>query len=193
MRDPAQLQPVFAQPPSGFTPTAAALNAVFQAKRGVMSEKKLLVVILTDGQPTDPAGNIDIRGLEGLLTNRPPQSYITIVACTDDHSVMSYLNGWDQRIPHLDVVDDYMSEKREIQAARGPQFAFSYGDYVVKLLLGTIDPVMDRLDERGRAPYQMTPSFAPQYGQPQYAQPTSMQAAYNMPPTNAGQWGGGYY
>jgi hypothetical protein len=29
--------------------------------------------------------------------------------------------------------------------------AFSYGDYVVKCLLGSIDPTFDKVDERGPA------------------------------------------
>src|SRR4051812_34223468 len=43
-----QLNPVFAQPPSGLTPTAPVLRHVLNAKRSC--EKKVLIVIATDGQ-----------------------------------------------------------------------------------------------------------------------------------------------
>ena len=41
---------------------------------------------------------------------------------------MKYLNDWDKKIPNLDVVDDYYSERKEIQACRGNNFPFSFGD-----------------------------------------------------------------
>jgi hypothetical protein len=41
---------------------------------------------------------------------------------------MEYLNDWDKQIPNLDVVDDYRSEKKEIQACRGKDMPFSFGD-----------------------------------------------------------------
>jgi hypothetical protein len=46
----------------------------------------------------------------------------------DDDECMKYLNNWDKKIPNLDVVDDYKSEKKEIQACQGKDFPFSFGD-----------------------------------------------------------------
>ena len=43
-------------------------------------------------------------------------------------------------MPNLDVMDDYRSERAEIQRTRGANFPFSFGDYIVKSLLGSIDP-----------------------------------------------------
>lgn len=40
----------------------------------------------------------------------------------------SYLNHWDKRLPHLDVADDYRSERREILKVQGKNFPFSFGD-----------------------------------------------------------------
>ena len=40
----------------------------------------------------------------------------------------SYLNHWDKRILHLDVADDYRSERREILKVQGKHFPFSFGD-----------------------------------------------------------------
>ena len=49
--------------------------------------------------------------------------------CTiDDDDCMGYLNQWDRKIPNLDVVDDYRSEKKEILARQGKNFPFTYGD-----------------------------------------------------------------
>ena len=41
---------------------------------------------------------------------------------------MEYLNDWDQKIPNLDVVDDYRTEKKQILACQGRDFPFSFGD-----------------------------------------------------------------
>ncbi|CAF4803353.1 unnamed protein product [Rotaria socialis] len=60
---------------------------------------------------------------------------------------MSYLNDWDRKIQNLDVVDNYEKEKQQILAYQGKSFPFSFGDYVVKILLGGVDSWFDRLDE----------------------------------------------
>jgi hypothetical protein len=67
--------------------------------------------------------------------------------CTDDEDSVNYLNRWDRTIPNLDVVDDYRSERMEIKKVKGPNFRFSFGDYVVKSLVGSIDPELDKMDE----------------------------------------------
>ena len=61
---------------------------------------------------------------------------------------MKYLNNWDRTIPRLDVIDDFRNEKLEILGAQGSNFKFSFGDYIVKSLIGSIDPEMDNMDER---------------------------------------------
>jgi hypothetical protein len=113
--------------------------------------KKLLILVATDGQPTDDRGIVDKGTLYNiLLQERGPQGAIlvTFVACTDDEGEIGYLNEWDQRIPNIDVVDDYYSERTEVLRVQGSDFPFSRGDWVCKLLLGGIDPEIDGLDER---------------------------------------------
>ncbi|CAF1536043.1 unnamed protein product [Rotaria sordida] len=48
----------------------------------------------------------------------------------------------------MDVADDYRSEREEIRKVQGKNFPFSFGDYVVKILMGPIDNWFDPLDER---------------------------------------------
>ena len=55
---------------------------------------------------------------------------------------------FDKDIHNLDVVDDFISERKEVKAARGSNYPFSFGDYVVKSLIGSIDPELDNLDEK---------------------------------------------
>ena len=61
---------------------------------------------------------------------------------------MSYLNNWDRTIPRLDVVDDFRNERAQIVRAQGQHFRFSFGDYIVKSLVGSIDQQLDKLDEK---------------------------------------------
>lgn len=78
--------------------------------------------------------------------------FVSIAACTSDNAAVGYLNRFDKEIPRVDVSDDYASERRETLAARGSSYAFSFGDYIVKALLGPIDPSFDKLDERPAGP-----------------------------------------
>jgi len=141
-----QINPLFAQKPAGGTPIVPVLHSIFKEK----TENNRLVILATDGVPNDHQGNNDTRAFKKLLqTQRSPQDYVTIVACTDDANTVSYLNNWDKELINLDVVDDYVSERGEILRAQGLDFSFSYGDYVVKCMLGSIDPALDALDECG--------------------------------------------
>ncbi|CAF3790997.1 unnamed protein product [Rotaria sp. Silwood1] len=133
------------------TPIVKILRKILKDKRNQIRERKLLILLATDGEPTDDMGKPRIDELrQCLLRERIPTERIpvTIIACTDDKNSMSYLNDWDKVIPNLDVVDDYRSEKEEILACQGKSFPFSYGDYVVKILMGGIDSWFDDLDEK---------------------------------------------
>ncbi|KAJ3031384.1 UNVERIFIED_CONTAM: hypothetical protein HDU68_004463 [Siphonaria sp. JEL0065] len=152
----AEMNSAFASPPMGYTPIARVLRQVLREKGLGQGEnaKKLLILIATDGQPTTDQGQIDKQGLHHVLMyergSNPSSGNVPIVflACTDDENEIAYLNEWDKRVPCLDVVDDYYSERKEILAVQGNGFPFSRGDWVCKALLGAIDPEIDALDER---------------------------------------------
>lgn len=143
----AQILPFFQDPPAGYTPIPRILNQILRDKTDILREKKMLILIATDGQPTTDDGRDATQEFFQTLKTRSPNVYVSIIACTDDMSSMNYLNEIDRIIPSVDVNDDYLSEKKEVQTAQGPAYAFSFGDYVVKTLLGPIDPVFDALDE----------------------------------------------
>ena len=148
----------FSTPPQGLTPLVPKLREILTAKRNQSYEKNLIILIATDGydrirrnrfsyvafvssEPTDPTGQPDIATLEGVLRNeRTPLTYVTFLACTDELQAVRYLSYWDKSIPKLDVLDDYRTERAAMQRTRGISFPFSFGDYIVKALLGAIDP-----------------------------------------------------
>ena len=103
--DAAQVAVAFAQPPQGFTPLTRLFWHIVQAKQAVLAEKKLLLLIATDGQPTDDGGNVRIPEFLQALQTKPANMYVQIMACTDDESCMAYLNAADQSVPKLDVTD----------------------------------------------------------------------------------------
>jgi hypothetical protein len=146
--DPNQVAVAFQSPPSGFTPLSKAFRYIMAAKQAVLAEKKLLLLIFTDGQPTDDHGRTDIRTFLNDLASKPPSVFVSMIACTDDEQAVEWMNEADERIPNVDTSDDYASERAEILQAQGPRFPFSFGDYLTKCLLGPIDPTFDSLDVR---------------------------------------------
>jgi hypothetical protein len=60
VHDAAQLQPAFATPPAGYTPVVASLNQALNSKQSALQERKVLLIIATDGAPTDTEGGSDL-------------------------------------------------------------------------------------------------------------------------------------
>ena len=112
------------------------------------SDGNLLTIVVTDGEPTDDRGNSDIKGFRKFLKSRPSNVYTNIVACTDQDDSMRYLNRMDRSLKNIDVVDDYRKEKDEVRKARGRRYQFTYGDYVCKAIIGSVDPTVDNMDQR---------------------------------------------
>lgn len=145
-----QVHSVFQFLPNGYTPLTQAIDRIFKEKESVIKEGKLLLIIATDGEPTDHMGNSTIEQFIKRLTNRPKNVFVSIMACTDNDESMKYLNNLDKITDGIDVNDDYRSELKEIQEAQGMDYRFSYGDYVVKSLLGSIDPTIGNQDQQGK-------------------------------------------
>ncbi|CAF1242170.1 unnamed protein product [Rotaria sp. Silwood1] len=146
-----ELNSTFTVPPNGATPIVRILRQVLHDKKQEIQKRKLLIVIATDGIPTDNNGQPNVQEFFQVLAHeRVPidRVPVTIMACTDDHKCMSYLNDWDRAIPNLDVVDNYENEKQEVLEMQGRSFPFSFGDYVVKILMGGVDSWFDLLDEK---------------------------------------------
>jgi hypothetical protein len=142
--DKEQLSKSFIDQPNGYTPLESRLKQVLNDNPD--RSKKLLIMIVTDGEPTDLHGEINIKQFKDCLLNRPDNVYTTIAACTDDDVSVEYLNNWDRDVPRLDIVDDYRSEKAQIKQTKGKDYSFTFGDYIVKSLIGSIDSDLNQLD-----------------------------------------------
>lgn len=152
VRHKNDLEDIFSKIPTknDLTPIVPKLTEVLNHSNTDYSKR--LIILATDGEPTDARGKTTIEEkekFENLLRNgRRNEDYITIVACTDNKKTMKYLNKWDKTITKLDIVDDFGNEREEILRAQGKNFQFNHGDYVVKLLMGSIDKYFDGLDEK---------------------------------------------
>jgi hypothetical protein len=128
--------------PTG-TPLTETLHQVLADKAEMPAGKKLLIFIITDGEP-----NGGVYRFKNELLGKRENVYVSILACNGDQGAIGYLNDIDETVPRVDCVDDYTSEKQEVLGVQGSEFPFSYGDYIIKALLGAVDPAFDNLDEK---------------------------------------------
>jgi hypothetical protein len=137
--------------PHGHTPLSEVFTGAVNHKLSQIDpSQNLLVFIATDGEPTDRNGHVDEKAkhFEYILKNRPESKrvFVEIMALTDDKTCIGYLNRIDN-IKGVDTTDDYYSEREEVQKHKGKSFKFSFGDYIVKCLLGSVDKSMDNIDK----------------------------------------------
>lgn len=150
---PSQIQHIFQNNPSGSTP----LTKTFQKVIGNIhtnNEQKVLVLIITDGEPTDDIGKITnqtIDEFKKILMRKPKNVFVNVLACTTNEDTMAYLGNWDEEIDNFDVTDDYESEKELVMKANNNKFEFTYGTYVLKTIIGSIDPDLDNLNEKSNS------------------------------------------
>ncbi|CAF3922942.1 unnamed protein product, partial [Rotaria sp. Silwood1] len=72
-------------------------------------------------------------------------THVMFLICTDDPTCVDYLNEWKRIMKNVDVTDDYKTEREKIQKSHGLNMPFSIGDYIVKALVGAIDPTMKNI------------------------------------------------
>jgi len=132
----AQVADLFKAEPSGSTPLAKALSEALGRK----TEKPMLVILATDGVPDS------MERFVAALEARPDDVYVSLLACSDNDDEVGYLNALDDRLPRLDVLDDYHSERREVQRVQG-NVDYTLGDHCARMLLGAVFDKYDKLDE----------------------------------------------
>jgi len=128
------LQEVFSKDPGGGTPLIGALDTIYRDKQGgITKERQLLVVAVTDGEPSD--GSTD--ALCNAIRRKPQGCHLSFAECTDRPEDMDYLDELDRSIPNFDNTDDYREELIKVKKRMGANFKFDFNDYVTKILLAT--------------------------------------------------------
>lgn len=140
------LNRAMADPPYGRTPLTNITQKIFN--KYANNDKKVLLIIATDGIPTTDGGYADTDAFEACIRNRNyNQFYVSFLACSDNNADVGYLDTLDKTIPNVDTLDDYHSEKKQIQSVQGADFQYNLQDHIIRLLLGPIYPEFDQLDE----------------------------------------------
>ncbi len=135
---------LFVAKPKGHTPLTEVISKIISKKTD--AEKRVLIVISTDGEPYDINGYDNPQRFKQLLKNRDSDKFfISIIACSDDKQDIHYLEDLDKYIKHLDVTDDYNTERLEV-LRKGRTHRFTRGDYVTKALMGSIIPNWHKID-----------------------------------------------
>lgn len=162
--DLSGLQSVFSNPPNGGTPLIRSINQICNDKSYLPSNKSLLIVVITDGEPNDGNRN-DLYNTLVRVTSKG-NVHISFAECTDNPDDMEYLDQWDGQIKNFDNTDDYREELQRIKSIQGPQFKFNYTDYVIKILLATFVRWYFNLDQtRVNNPNRNYQSTPPNYNQ----------------------------
>lgn len=142
------LQAAFAGDPTGATPLIGSLNSIYQKYNETLNGKSLLIVVITDGEPSDGDRNKLFRTLQNITSNG--RTHVSFAECTDNEEDMEYLDAWDGQIKNFDNTDDYREELRRVKAVNGQSFKFDYTDYVIKILLATFVRWYYNLDQGSR-------------------------------------------
>ena len=146
----AGLQNIFNIPPCGGTGLTHSLMELYHDNEDILKEKKLLIIVITDGEPTDdsndPRGNL-FKTINYIVSNSHDNTHVSFAECTDNAEDMEYLDRWDGLLRNFDNTDDYREELLRVKSIQGQQFKFDYTDYVIKILLATFDRWYYNLDQ----------------------------------------------
>lgn len=145
----AGLDVPFKQEPDGYTPLLETLDQVYRDK-GNLQGRKLLIIVVTDGQPTTRTGNVvDQYSLKRKLQNKPNNTYISFAECTDVSTGMEYIDEWVKRreVYNFANTDDYREHLLNVRKYKGPGFKCDYNDYVEKIILGPFYDYYKYIDE----------------------------------------------
>ena len=147
--DPTTVDQLFQIPPDGFTPLVPVLEKIFQS--GLSDHegnKNLLILVATDGEPTDENGTPNVADLKQLMkkVRHMKTAYVSFLICTEDIDGVAYLNKWCKKMQNVDINYDYKIQRDQIRKCpQRKNYPFSRGDYVVKVMVGAIVPELGHL------------------------------------------------
>jgi hypothetical protein len=162
--------------PGGVTPLAEHVREIQDNIRSMESSllhdgTKVVVVLATDGLPTDPRGICDartkrefvdaLRLLEGLPV------WVVIRLCTDEDDVVDFYNELDSQLElNLEVLDDFQGEAKEVYEHN------KYLNYALPLHrtreMGFHNRLFDLLDERKLTKDELRDLFLLLFGDKQF-------------------------
>jgi hypothetical protein len=121
--------------PYGETPLTSKLLDIFYTYEN--SKKKVLIIIPTDGVPTNE-GTIELISFKHILENMDHTKFIiTFLICSDNNEDISYLKDLET-IEGVNVLNNYIFESKEVRKIQGNNFNYSLEDHITRLILQPI-------------------------------------------------------
>ncbi len=123
------------------TPTFEKLSEVLKLVNGV----KTMIYLFTDGVP-----NGGPEQVARLILNRsnPKDSPITLISCTNEEKECKWMKQIEEDGPFVSETDDFNDERDEVLHDQGPVFPYTYGLWILCMLVGSINPYdLDALDD----------------------------------------------
>jgi len=124
--------------PAGRTPLGEVMGPYLNP-RGLENDR--LLMVMTDGLPSD----VNFDQLRSMIQRKNKKVFVSVMMCTDEDDVVEKYNRQVDPIPGVDVLDDYESERAEVEKFRGKKL--SVNTYLVKCILGPKFIKYDNLDE----------------------------------------------
>mmetsp|Transcript_11245 Transcript_11245/g.35673 ORF Transcript_11245/g.35673 Transcript_11245/m.35673 type:complete len:361 (-) Transcript_11245:210-1292(-) len=159
----AAAEAVISSSPLGRTPLCASVREVIANIRVIEPElrstgQRALVVIASDGEPSDGDVEVALRPLKDLPVN------VVVRLCTDEDTVVDFWSTVDADLEFpLDVLDDLASEAREV-VNHNPYIAYGLPLHRLREF-GCALPIVDLIDETRLAPTQLKQLAVVLYGQ----------------------------
>jgi hypothetical protein len=145
IRSGSQVETLFyGRQPKGRTPLATRLRPLLSGAwhpKGHGAETDLILLIMTDGEPSD----CSFSELRQLVGQKSPKVFCTFMMCTEEDDVVEQYNKSLDRLPGVDITDDYVSEKKEVERLGNK---LSYYKWMAKAVLGGKMPKYDHMDEK---------------------------------------------
>ncbi len=165
--DSDKLKKFFVLGPSGGTPLLGMLNTVFteyarKSSSGLI-DKKLLVIVCTDGEPSDQIDFLKTPDIRSLIesTFKVNKSFcdkvaLNFVMCTTDEIILRY---YDEQIDPLkseeseldlkiDLISEYSREKVRVEETNiTSKFTYTEGVHNLRTIMSAVDRTLDKMDQ----------------------------------------------
>ena len=142
--------------PGGVTPLTNHIREIHSAVAAMAPSltaegKRVVVVLATDGLPTDEQGcggdHIQAQFVQSLRLLEGLPIWVVVRLCTDDEDVVNFYNDLDEQLElSLEVLDDYCGEAEEIHK-KNPWLNYALPLHRLREM-GFHDRVFDLIDER---------------------------------------------
>ena len=106
-----QIMHFFSKEPFGRTPLNKKLKSILSKYSNC--GKKVLIIIATDGEPTDDYGFENVKEFrETLMNKNHSKFFISFLACSDQKNEIGYLDKF-RKIPNVSIMHNYIDEVKK--------------------------------------------------------------------------------